>query len=77
MLGFHQQRGLSTDGIQIVERAIRNQSGCHGGKIDLEIKLPPGFPEKYREAVIHAAQLCAVKKHLKHPPKFEITTTMS
>ena len=77
VLGFCKQRGLSTNGIQIVERAIRNQSDTMVEKIELEIKLPPGFPEKYREAVIHAAQLCAVKKHLKHPPKFEITTTMS
>jgi ribosomal protein S12 methylthiotransferase accessory factor len=77
VLGFCQQRGLSTDGIKIVERAIRNQTGAMVEKIDLEIQLPPGFPEKYREAVIHAAQLCAVKKHLEYPPKFEITTTMS
>jgi hypothetical protein len=32
-------------------------------KVDLEIHLPPGFPEKYREAVLHSAELCAVKKH--------------
>ena len=77
MHGFCEQRGISTDGIQIVERAIRNQSGTMVEKIDPEIKLPPGFWEKYREAVIQAAQLCAVKKHLEHPPEFEITTTMS
>jgi len=77
VLGFLQQRGLSTDGIQIVERAIRDRSGAMVEEIDLEIKLPAGFPEKYREAVVHAAQLCAVKKHLEHPPKFEITTSMS
>lgn len=76
VLGFCKQRGLSTNGIQIVERAIRNQSDTMVEKIELEIKLPPGFPEKYREAVIHSAQLCAVKKHLEHPPTFEITTTM-
>ena len=67
---FH---GRNTDRGKVDPKPI----GCHGGKIDLEIKLPPGFPEKYREAVIHATQLCAVKKHLEHPPKFEITTTMS
>ena len=77
VLGFCQQRGLPTDDIKIVERAIRNQTGSMVEKIELEIQLPMGFPEKYREAVIHAAQLCAVKKHLEHPPKFEITTTMS
>jgi ribosomal protein S12 methylthiotransferase accessory factor len=77
VLGFCQQRGIAAEGIRIVERAIRNPSGAMVEEIDLEIKLPAGFPEKYREAVIHAAQLCAVKKHLEHPPKFEITTTMS
>ncbi len=77
VLGFCQQRGLSSNGIQIVERVVRNQSDTMVEKIELEIKLPPGFPEKYRVAVIHSAQLCAVKKHLEHPPTFEITTTMS
>jgi putative redox protein len=77
VLGFCQQRGLSTQGLQIVERVTRNPTGGMVEKIDLEIKLPPGFPERYREAVINSAQLCAVKKHLEHPPKFEITTSMN
>jgi ribosomal protein S12 methylthiotransferase accessory factor len=46
-------------------------------KVALEIQLPRGFPEKYREAVIHSAQLCAVKKHLEHPPAFDITASVS
>jgi ribosomal protein S12 methylthiotransferase accessory factor len=44
-------------------------------RIDLEIRLPSSFPEKYRSALIRAAELCKVKKHLEKPPKFEITTT--
>lgn len=76
VMEFCQKRGISTDGIQIVEKAIRNKTGSMVEEIDLEIKLPSNFPEKYREAVIHAAQLCAVKKHLEHPPKIEITTIM-
>jgi ribosomal protein S12 methylthiotransferase accessory factor len=77
VLGFCQQRGLTTEGLKIVERVTRNAGGGMVEKIELEIQLPPGFPEKYREAVINAAQLCAVKKHLEHPPKFEITTSMN
>jgi putative redox protein len=42
--------------------------------IDLEIQIPPDFPEKYRPSLIHSAELCAVKKHLEKPPRFEITT---
>jgi ribosomal protein S12 methylthiotransferase accessory factor len=46
-------------------------------KIDLEIQVPPSFPEKYRDSLIHSAELCAVKKHLEKPPKFEITTQVT
>jgi len=45
------------------------------GKIALDIQLPPGFPDKYKAAVIKSAEQCAVKKHLEHPPVFEVTTT--
>jgi ribosomal protein S12 methylthiotransferase accessory factor len=43
-------------------------------KIDLEIQVPSGFPEKYRDSLIRSAELCAVKKHLENPPAFDITT---
>jgi len=34
----------------------------------------PAFTEEFREALIRAAELCAVKKHLENPPAFEVTT---
>jgi ribosomal protein S12 methylthiotransferase accessory factor len=45
-------------------------------KIDLEIQVPPTFPEKYYDSLIRSAELCAVKKHLENPPKFEVTTAV-
>ncbi len=77
VLGFCRQRGLSTDGLKIVEHAFSDPLTGMVERIGLEIQLPPGFPEKYREAVIHSAQLCAVKKHLESPPKFEITSIIT
>jgi ribosomal protein S12 methylthiotransferase accessory factor len=77
VLGFCRQRGLSTDGLKIAQRVFSNPATGMVEKIGLEIQLPSGFPEKYREAVIHSAQLCKVKKHLENPPEFEITTTLS
>ena len=74
VLGFCQQRGLPTDGIRIVERVHSNPHNGMVEKIDLEILVPPSFPEKYRDSLIRSAELCAVKKHLENPPKFEITT---
>lgn len=77
VLGFCRQRNLPTDGLRIIERVLRNGTSGMVEKIQLEIQLPPAFPEKYREAAINSAQLCAVKKHLEHPPLFEITTTIN
>lgn len=74
VLGFCRQRGLSTEGIRIVQRIYSNPMNGMVGKIDLEIQVPPSFPEKYHDALIKSADLCAVKKHLENPPQFEITT---
>src|SRR5512140_2905020 len=77
VLGFCQQRNLPSEGIRIIERVHRNPLHGMVEKIDLEIQVPPSFPEKYRDSLIRSADLCAVKKHLEKPPKFEITTQVS
>jgi len=74
VLGFCQQRGLPTNGIQIVQRIHPNPVSGMIDQIDLEILIPPGFPEKYRDSLIRSAELCKVKKHLEKPPQFNITT---
>src|SRR5512143_448085 len=77
VLGFCQQRNLPTEGIRIVERMHNNPYNGMVEKIDLEILIPPSFPEKYRDSLVRSAELCAVKKHLEKPPKFEITTQVT
>jgi putative redox protein len=44
--------------------------------INLEIRLPSTFPEKYKDAVINAAELCLVKKTIANQPKFGITAVI-
>jgi len=73
VLGFFRQRGLDSTGIRIVQRMHTDFSGMVK-KIDLEIQVPPTFPEKYRDSLIRSAELCAVKKHFENPPTFEVTT---
>ncbi|GAB4444390.1 MAG: OsmC family protein [Anaerolineales bacterium] len=75
VLGFCRQRGIPTDGIRIVQRIHSNPFTGMVSKIDLDIQVPASFPDKYRDSLIRAADLCAVKKHLENPPTFEITTT--
>ena len=74
VLGFCQQRNLPTEGIRIVQRMHSNPYNGMIEKIDLEIQVPPTFPEKYRDSLVRSAELCAVKKHLEHPPTFDVTT---
>jgi ribosomal protein S12 methylthiotransferase accessory factor len=74
VLGFCQQRGLPTEGIRILQRVHSSPLNGMVSQIDLEIQVPAGFPEKYRDSLIRSAELCAVKKHLENPPKFEVST---
>ena len=76
VLGFCRQRNIPTEGIRIVQNIHSNPGSGMVDKIDLDIQLPVGFPEKYRGSLIHTAELCAVKKHLENPPKFKVTTTI-
>lgn len=72
VLGFCQQRGLPTEGIRIVQRMHSDPSTGLVSKIDLEIQVPPTFPEKYYPALVRSAELCKVKKHLETPPQFNV-----
>jgi ribosomal protein S12 methylthiotransferase accessory factor len=74
VLGFCKQRGLATDGIRIVQRVHNDPATRMIGKVDLEIQVPPDFPEKYHESLVRSAELCAVKKHLENPPQFDVFT---
>jgi putative redox protein len=75
-LGFMQQRGIATEGARLEMTSSVNPETGLIGQIDIQIHLPAGFPEKYRDAVINAVNLCAVKKHLHQPPAFEVTTVV-
>jgi len=72
VLGFCHQRGLATEGITLSQRLEVDPLTGMVAKVLLDVHLPPGFPEKYRAAVIRSAEQCAVKKHLEHPPRFEV-----
>jgi ribosomal protein S12 methylthiotransferase accessory factor len=64
--GFCDQRGLPADDIRLFQSLEYDHAKRMIGKINLMIQVPADFPEKYHEALISTASLCAVKKHL-HP----------
>jgi len=73
VLGFIQSRGLSTEGLEIVQEMDWDPEAHLMKKISFRIVLPKDFPEKYKGAVIKAAEQCLVKRTLHNPPEFAIT----
>ena len=72
--GYCDSRGIATESLGLEMHIEREPEKQRVARLVLEIRLPQGFPEKHREAVIRAADLCAVKKHILNPPTFEIRT---
>lgn len=74
VLGFCNQRNLPTEGIRIIQRIESNRVTGLVDQIDLEIQVPPSFPEKYYQALVRSAEQCKVKLTLENPPKFNVYT---
>lgn len=79
VLSFCQQRQISTEGLLLTQK-MEFSTAADGKKrlsrVAIEIDLPPGFPEKYRNAIIKTAGLCSVKKSIMDPPEFVITARL-
>jgi ribosomal protein S12 methylthiotransferase accessory factor len=74
---FCMQRGIPSDDIKIYQSMEYDMQKRLISKIKLDIELPETFPSKYKDAVINAANLCAVKKHLLTPPEIEVNAKTS
>jgi putative redox protein len=72
VLGFCQARNLDTSGIALTQHVEWDADTHLPSRIQIEIALPATFPEKYRAAVVRAAEGCKVKKTLAAPPAFEV-----
>jgi len=76
VLSFCQGRGIDPAAIEI-RQSMEHDSQTHLiTMVNIEIILPATFPGKYRAAVIQAAQLCTVKKHLENPPRFNLFSSI-
>lgn len=70
--GYCDARAIPTNGLELEMRVERDAEKHRVARLVLDIRLPEGFPQKHRDAVVRAAELCAVKKHILEPPAFEI-----
>jgi ribosomal protein S12 methylthiotransferase accessory factor len=69
---FCDNRNLPTDNIKLVQSIEYSAETKLPSRICIKIQLPDDFPEKYRDALINVAELCAVKRTIANPPVFEI-----
>ena len=69
---FCDQRGIATDKIKLSQEQTFNKEVKLLDTINIKIHVPEDFPEKYESAVIQAASLCLVKRHLKDEVKISV-----
>ena len=74
VVDFCKSRGISLDGVRLVQTMERNPETHMITDITIRIELPADFPDKYKDSLIRAVDLCTVKKHLMNPPNFVIET---
>jgi putative redox protein len=77
VVGFCQKRELPTEGIRIVQRNHLDPETRVLVRVELDIEVPPSFPEKYRDALVRVADQCAVKKAIQAQPQFEVRTVVA
>jgi ribosomal protein S12 methylthiotransferase accessory factor len=75
--GFCQKRGLPTEGLRIVQRNVVDGETGVLARVELDVLVPPGFPEKYLEALVRVADQCKVKKAIQAQPAFAVKTVVS
>jgi putative redox protein len=74
MLSFMHQRGIDAEGAGLTLTGQRDPSGMIG-RIDIDLHLPAGFPDKYESAIVRAVDQCSVKRHIHQPPAFSVVTS--
>jgi putative redox protein len=76
VLGFCRQRGISTAGIRLVQGMRVDPMTGLVSDVEVTIELPETFPAKYADAVVRAAEQCAVKKHFENPPAIRVVSML-
>ena len=72
VLEFCTVRNICTEGLGVRLKAEMNAEEKRYHKTNVAITLPKDFPKKYKKAIVRAANLCSVKKHIINPPTYTI-----
>lgn len=75
-LNFLQSRDLPTEGLVVRQKDTWDREKRRLDRVEIEVVAPPGFPEKYLEALRRAAEQCKVKRVVADPPEFEVVARL-
>jgi len=75
VISFCQARGISTEQLELIQRHELDPNG-HLNRVELQLRLPRAFPEKYRSALVRAAEGCKVRKTLASPPEVVVSAVI-
>jgi ribosomal protein S12 methylthiotransferase accessory factor len=75
VLGFCQARSLSTEGLSLRLHVDPDAETKLPRRIEIRLGLPASFPEKYRAAIVRAAEGCKVKKTIAAQPMIEVVAS--
>ncbi len=64
-------------GIQLRQRNHLDPETGVLTRVELDIEVPPSFPEKYYDALVRVADQCAVKKAIAAQPAFTVRAVVA
>ncbi len=77
VLAFCQARDLSTEGLALSQHVDLDAVTKLPRLVRIELRLPLSFPEKYRAAILRAAEGCKVKKTIAAGPTIDVVVAPS
>ncbi|MEJ2589511.1 MAG: OsmC family protein [Deltaproteobacteria bacterium] len=69
-LEFCRAREIPTDDMALTMRYDFDPKKGLCDALQIDLKVPLGFPEKYEKAVLRVMDLCTVKRQMLNPPEF-------
>lgn len=76
-LNFCQSRDIDTSGLAVSMEWDGDGKHPERSVARLHLRLPDGFPPQYREGIVRAIELCAVKRQLGAAPEFQVAVAES
>lgn len=69
---FCESRDISTEGITLTQDNSNIGGDKYHKRFSIDVTVPDSFPQKYKKALLAAANTCTVKKVIQTMPEFEI-----